>query len=57
MFAIEGLGLDNLRIDWLMVENVSVLGGDDRIRTKLKDHGYALRARLASTDDLYEFTG
>lgn len=57
LFVIDGLGLGTLHVDWLLIENVSVLGGDERVRMVLKAHGYALCARIASTDDLYEFVG
>ncbi|MQX37097.1 FkbM family methyltransferase [Roseospira navarrensis] len=55
--VIEGLNLGRIKIDWLLIENVSVLGGDQKVRAVMAEHGYEFRARIAMTDDLYERRG
>lgn len=52
--VIAGLGLDKIQIDWILVENVMKLGGDEKVREVLLKKGYIFRARIASTDDLFQ---
>lgn len=54
LFVIAGLGLKKIRIDWILVENVMILGGDEKVRKCLAEYGYVFRARIASTDDLFQ---
>ncbi|WP_168770587.1 hypothetical protein [Flavimaricola marinus] len=54
---IDALELDHRRVDWILIENMRVIGGDPRGRETLFAMGYRLRARIASRDDLFEFVG
>lgn len=53
LMVIDGLGLDQLRIDWLLIENVVEIGGGSELRDKLSRLGYEFRVRLSATDDLF----
>ena len=53
-FVIRGLGLRDLTIDWILVENMQEIGGSERVRVLLESFGYKMRARIAATDDLFQ---
>ncbi len=47
-------GLQGISPRWFIIENNRVTGGDDAIRDRLIAQGYALVARIGSTDDVFE---
>jgi FkbM family methyltransferase len=50
---LRGIDLSRLRPHWIMVENVSKVGGDPQLRSFLDEQGYVLRARIGAADDVF----
>ncbi|MFN3219744.1 MAG: FkbM family methyltransferase [Acidimicrobiales bacterium] len=56
MEVLDGIGLEELRPRWLLIENNRTLGGHDAIRGRIVGCGYRFVARIGRTDDFYERT-
>ena len=56
MEVLDGVGLEQLRPRWLVIENNRTPGGDDAIRRRIIGCGYRFIARIGRTDDVYERT-
>lgn len=52
--VLKGIDFSLLRPIYVMIENVSVIGGDEKIRNMMEESGYAIIARVSATDDLFE---
>lgn len=50
--VLQGIGFATTRPRYVLVENVSVIGGSEHIRSLLKILGYRLVARIGMSDDL-----
>ncbi|MEM9267314.1 MAG: FkbM family methyltransferase [Pseudomonadota bacterium] len=57
LIVLDALELNRRRVHWILIENMRQIGGDPRVRDKLIPLGYRLRARIAATDDLFEYVG
>jgi FkbM family methyltransferase len=54
MEVLDGIGLEELRPRWLLIENNRTPGGNDAIRQRIIGCGYRFVARIGGTDDFYE---
>lgn len=54
MVVLDGLGLEQLRPRWVIIENNRIPAGDDAIRDRLVAAGYHYVARISDTDDVFE---
>lgn len=55
--VLRGIDLERLQPDYLMIENVSELGGGQAVRGHAAAHGYDLIARIGAADDLFKRRG
>ena len=55
--VLRGIDLAALKPDYVMIENVSEVGGAEAIRRQTIDQGYDLIARIGAADDLFRRRG
>jgi hypothetical protein len=51
--VMEGIDFDAIRPTYVMIENVSEIGGSEAIRSAMADRGYVLEARIGAADDVF----
>lgn len=51
--VLEGIDFEKIRPDYLLIENVSQLGGSEDIRSYVGNKGYEIIARIGLADDVF----
>lgn len=54
--VLQGINFDDLKPIYVLIENITHLGGNQEIRDYMRKMQYTCIARISATDDLFEYT-